>query len=332
MSKLITISPSPHNYGDSSISKLMYGVIIALLPALFVSIYFYGLGALIVTLTSVVSAVFFEFIITKFLLKRQPTIMDGSAIITGLLLAFNIPSNLPIWIIIIGALVAIGIGKLSFGGLGNNPFNPALVGRVFLLISFPAQMTTWPLPQGFATKYVDALSGATPLGVLQEEGVAKLNSIIEMSNDYSHVNFLLGNVGGSIGEVSAVALLIGLVYMLIRKIITWHIPVTVIATTAIFTGILWAVAPETYADPLFHIFTGGLLLGAIFMATDYATSPMSVRGMLVFGVGIGILTVVIRIWGSYPEGMSFAILLMNAFVPLINSYIKPKRFGEVIKK
>ncbi len=332
MSKLITISPSPHNYGDSSISKLMYGVIIALLPALFVSIYFYGLGALIVTLTSVVSAVFFEFIITKFLLKRQPTIMDGSAIITGLLLAFNIPSNLPIWIIIIGALVAIGIGKLSFGGLGNNPFNPALVGRVFLLISFPAQMTTWPLPQGFATKYVDALSGATPLGVLQEEGVAKLNSIIEMSNDYSHVNFLLGNVGGSIGEVSAVALLIGLVYMLIRKVITWHIPVTVIATTAIFTGILWAVAPETYADPLFHIFTGGLLLGAIFMATDYATSPMSVRGMLVFGVGIGILTVVIRIWGSYPEGMSFAILLMNAFVPLINSYIKPKRFGEVIKK
>lgn len=317
MENNLYVSPSPHIHGGDSISKNMYGVLIALIPAFLVSLYFFGLGALVVTATSVIACVLFEYLIQKFLMKQEPTLCDGSAILTGLLLAFNLPSNLPIWIIIIGALAAIGIGKMSFGGLGNNIFNPALVGRVFLLISFPAQMTTWPIAGKFPMVYMDGQTGATVLSAMKE-GVSEMPSYVDM---------LLGNMGGSLGEVGAIALLIGLVFMLIRRIITWHIPVSIIATVFIFTGIMHLVDPLQYANPVMHLLSGGLLLGAIFMATDYVTSPMSKNGMLVYGVGIGILTTVIRLFGAYPEGMSFAILIMNALTPLINNYIKPKHFG-----
>ena len=317
MENSLYVSPSPHIHGGDSISKNMYGVLIALIPAFLVSLYCFGLGALIVTATSVLACVIFEYLIQRFLMKKEPTLCDGSAILTGVLLAFNVPSNLPIWIILIGALAAIGIGKMSFGGLGNNIFNPALVGRVFLLISFPAQMTTWPVPDVFPMTYTDAETGATILASLHEGG-APLPAMVDM---------LIGRIGGSLGEVSAIALLLGFAFMLWKKIITWHIPVSILATVFVFTGILYLVNPTVYVNPFIHLLSGGLLLGSIFMATDYVTSPMSKNGMIVYGIGIGLLTAVIRIFGSYPEGMSFAILIMNAFTPLINSYIKPKHFG-----
>ena len=317
MENNLIVSPSPHIHGSDSISKNMYGVLIALVPAFLVSLYYFGLGALIVTATSVIACVLFEYLIQKFLMKKEPTVCDGSAILTGVMLAFNLPSNLPVWIILIGALAAIGIGKMSFGGLGNNIFNPALVGRVFLLISFPAQMTMWP-EVGQLTAYTDATTGATVLSLMNEGALDKLPTLVDM---------LFGKMGGSLGEVSALALLLGLVFMLWKKIITWQIPVSILLTVFVFTGIMHLVNPVQYASPFVHLLSGGLMLGAIFMATDYVTSPMSKNGMLVYGVGIGILTTVIRLFGSYPEGMSFAILIMNAFTPLINSYIKPKHFG-----
>lgn len=325
----LLISPSPHVHSGDSIEKNMYGVLIALIPAFICSVFFFGMGAIIVTLTSVVACLFFEYVIQKYLLKQQPTIFDGSALITGVLLAFNVPSNLPIWIILIGALVAIGIGKMSFGGLGCNIFNPALVGRVFLLISFPVQMTTWPLPEGFASSYIDARTGATPLGMLKEavKSGQSLTDVLTPDFFSGYKNMLLGNMGGSLGEVAALALLVGFVYMLFRKIITWHIPVTIFATVILFSGILNLCNPEHFAGPVFHLLSGGMMLGAIFMATDYVTSPMTVKGMIIYGAGIGILTVVIRVFGAYPEGMSFAILIMNAFTPLINRYCKPVRFA-----
>lgn len=321
MENKLYVSPSPHIHGGDSISKNMYGVLIALVPAFLVSLYFFGLGALIVTVASVFFCVLFEYLIQKFLMKKEPTIQDGSAILTGVLLAFNLPSNLPIWIIAIGALAAIGIGKMSFGGLGNNIFNPALTGRIFLLISFPAQMTTWPLVDSlnaFPMTYTDATTGATVLSLLNEGALDKLPTVTDM---------LVGDMGGSLGEVSALALLLGMFYMLWKKIITWHIPVSIFVTVFVFTGIMHLVNPAHYASPVVHLLSGGLMLGAIFMATDYVTSPMSKGGMIIYGVGIGLLTTVIRLFGSYPEGMSFAIFIMNALTPLINSYVKPKHFG-----
>ena len=321
----VNISPSPHVHGGDSIEKNMYGVLIALVPTFIFSIVFFGLGAILVTLTSVVACLVFEYVIQKYLMKQRPTIWDGSAIITGVLLAFNLPSSLPLWIVVIGALVAIGIGKMSFGGLGNNIFNPALVGRVFLLISFPVQMTTWPVPNGFAT--ADAVTGATPLALVKEavkNGQAVGDAL--SSAGFSTGNLILGNMGGSLGEVAAIGLLLGFAYMLIRKIISWHIPVAIFATVIVFSGILNLADPAQFAGPVFHLFTGGLMLGAIFMATDYVTSPMTHKGMLIYGVGIGLLTVIIRVFGAYPEGMSFAILIMNGFTPLINRYCKPRRF------
>ena len=317
MENKLYVSPSPHIHGGDSISKNMYGVLIALVPAFLVSLYFFGLGALIVTVASVFFCVLFEYLIQKFLMKKEPTIYDGSAILTGVLLAFNLPSNLPIWIIAIGALAAIGIGKMSFGGLGNNIFNPALTGRIFLLISFPAQMTTWPVV-GQLTSYADATTGATVLSLMNEGALDKMPTLSDM---------LIGNMGGSLGEVSALALLLGMFYMLWKKIITWHVPVSIFVTVFVFTGIMHLVNPVQYAIPFVHLLSGGLMMGAIFMATDYVTSPMSKSGMIVYGVGIGILTTVIRLFGSYPEGMSFAIFIMNGVTPLINSYMKPKHFG-----
>jgi electron transport complex protein RnfD len=331
MNKLFTISPSPHVYEDTTVKRLMFDVVIAMLPALAISIYFFGMGAIIVTLTAVVSCLAFEWLIQKYILKQEPSISDGSAIVTGILLAFNVPTSLPIWIIIVGSLVAIGVAKMSFGGLGNNPFNPALVGRVFMLISFPVQMTSWPVPTGFNNSYTDAVTGATPLGVMKE-GIGMGESVSSIMDKIpSHMELFYGHMGGSMGEVAAIALILGLVYMLYKKVITIHIPASILLTIVAFTGILWFINPESNADPLFHILTGGVMLGAIFMATDYVTSPMSVKGMWIYGIGIGLITVSIRVYGAYPEGISFAILIMNAFVPLINMYIKPKRFGEEVK-
>jgi len=324
---------SPHAHGTDSVERNMYGVIVALVPALVVSLAYFGIGSAIVLATSVAACVFFEWAINKFVLKNERlTIADGSAVLTGLLLGFNLPSNLPVWIIVIGALVAIGIAKMTFGGLGSNIFNPALVGRCFLLVSFPAQMTSWP-KVGQLTSYLDAETGATPLSVMKYAIKSGDASVLDRLPD--SVYMLLGNNpadgAGTIGEVCAIAMLLGFAYLLWKKIITWHIPVSIIATVFVFSGLCHLACPY-YADPLSEILSGGLMLGAIFMATDYVTSPMTARGQIIYGVAIGFLTVVIRNWGSYPEGMSFAILIMNAFTPLINTYVKPKRYGEVVKK
>ena len=331
MSKLI-VSLSPHAHGTDTVERNMYGVMIALLPALLVSFYYFGLGSVIVCLTSVAACVFFEWAINKFVLgNERNSILDGSAALTGLLLGFNLPSNLPIWIIIIGALFAIGVAKMSFGGLGCNIFNPALVGRAALLVAFPAQMTTWP-KVGQLGAYVDVETGATPLALMKEAIKSGDASVLNQLPDATAL--LLGNHpdgAGALGEICALALLLGLAYMLWKKIITWHIPVSIIGTVFVFSGLLHLINPA-YADPCTVILTGGLMLGAIFMATDYVTSPMTAKGQLIYGVAIGFLTVVIRNWGAYPEGMSFAILIMNAFTPLINTYVKPKRFGEVPAK
>jgi len=331
MGKLLSVSLSPHVHGGNSVKKEMYGVIMAMIPAMLVGFYFFGLDAVRVTAISVLAAVGFEYLIQKFLIKGEPTITDGSAIITGMLFAFNMPSNLPVWIILIGIFVAIGVGKMTFGGLGQNPFNPALVGRVFLLVSFPVQMTTWPKVSVLNFSMVDAETAATPLALVKEglKNGESLSSLMEKIP--SIMDMFIGQVGGSLGEISAVAIALGGAYMLWKKIISWHIPVAMLGTMAVFSGILHFASPEAYAGPAFHLLTGGAMLGAVFMATDMVTSPMTHKGMLIFGVGIGLLTILIRVFGAYPEGVSFAILIMNAFVPLINTYVKPKRFGEVKK-
>lgn len=318
MNKLI-VAPAPHVHSGDSVRKNMLNVIIALIPAYLVSLYFFGLGAFIVSATAVVSCVVFEYLIQRFICKQKTSIGDLSAVLTGMLLGFNLPSNLPVWMVVVGALVAIGVAKMSFGGLGNNLFNPALVGRVFLLISFPAPMTTWPKPTPLTMSYLDAQTAATPLTLMKEKGVEALPTLWEM---------FIGHMGGSLGEVSALALLIGGIYLIETKTISWHIPVSILLTVFVFSGILWLANGEVYANPMIHLLSGGLMLGAIFMATDYVTSPMSPLGQIVYGIGIGIITIVIRVFGSYPEGMSFAILIMNAATPLINMYIHPKRFGE----
>lgn len=313
MSQMLTISASPHLHTSRSVSKCMWHVIVALLPAVACSLYYFGLGAMVVIAASILGCVIVEYAINRWMLRAPSTIGNGSAVLTGLLLALNLPSNIPVWIVLIGSVVAIGIGKMSFGGLGCNIWNPALVGRVFLLISFPAQMTSWPVPLENQWCYLDATTGATTLGML------KLGEISPDSVDLWHN--ALGLTAGSLGEVSALALLLGFAWLLVTRVITWHIPVAIFASVALFA---LAVGDNIGVQLL----SGGLMLGAIFMATDYVTSPMSRKGMIVYGVMIGVITVVIRKWGAYPEGVSFAILLMNSFVPLIDRYIKPRKFGE----
>ena len=344
MSKLI-VSLSPHAHGTDSVERNMYGVIIALLPALLASFWYFGIGSAIVCLTSVVACVLFEWAINRFILGNpQNTVLDGSAALTGLLLGMNLPSNLPIWIIIIGALFAIGVGKMTFGGLGQNIFNPALVGRCVLLVAFPAQMTTWPksgnlLAYPISSDPIDGLTGATPLS-LMKQAITSDEPQKYLDQLPSSLDLLLGNHvnaegalgAGTIGEVCALALIIGLCFMLWRKIITWHTPVSIIGTVFVVSGLMYLIDPAHYAGPVQVILSGGLMLGAIFMATDYVTSPMTGKGQIIYGVCIGLLTIAIRNWGAYPEGMSFAILIMNAFTPLINNYVKPKRFGEVPAK
>src|SRR5574344_146311 len=318
MSNKLIVSLSPHAHGSDRVERNMSGVIIALIPALIVSFIYFGRGSLIVCSTSVIACVFFEWALTKFILKKkQNTITDGSAIITGLLLGFNLPSNLPVWIIIIGALVAIGVAKMTFGGLGCNPFNHALVGRVFLLVSFPVQMTSWPVA-GQLFRYTDAITDATPLSIMKNAITKNDPSLLDKLPD--SISMLLGNPGlnhgaGSLGEVCALALIAGLIYLLARKIITWHIPISIFATVFVLSGLMNLASP-VYANPIQELLSGGLMLGAIFMATDYVTSPMTSTGQIIYGVSIGFLTVVIRAFGSYPEGMSFAILIMNSFTPI----------------
>jgi Na+-translocating ferredoxin:NAD+ oxidoreductase subunit D len=331
MNKVLTVSPSPHIFGSVSIPKIMYGVVIALLPAFLFSIWIFGINALFVNIVAIFSCMATEFVIQKFIMKSPVRISDGSAMVTGILLAFNLPANIPLWMVAIGSLFAIGVGKMVYGGLGSNPFNPALAGRVFLLISFPVQMTSWPLPFQANLHPMDATTGATPLGIVKE-GIKNGETIPDLLNKLPDSGQLfMGMMGGSLGEISALALLLGFAWLVYRRIITWHIPVIVVFTIFAFTGILWLIDPLHNASPVFHILTGGVLLGAIFMATDLVTSPMTKTGMIIYAAGIGLLTVIIRIYGAYPEGVSFAILIMNAFVPLINKYIKPKRFGGMLK-
>lgn len=328
---LLTVSGSPHVHAQQDVKGIMYDVVIAMIPATLIAVYFFGLDSARVIFISVTACLFFEWLIQKYLLKGPVTITDGSAIVTGVLLAFNVPSSLPAYMIIAGAMVAIGIAKMSFGGLGKNPFNPALIGRVFLLISFPVQMTSWPMPQpAFSPEIVDALSGPTTLGFYREGIMAgKTVSEIITSPDYPGiVNDLTGAQGGSLGEMSAVALLLGAFYLFLKKVITWHIPVSFLGTAFLFATILWKINPEGYLDPLTSLLAGGMILGIFFMATDMVTTPMSIKGQIIFGIGAGIITITIRNWGAYPEGISFAILIMNAFTPLINKAFKPKRFGK----
>ncbi|TKG95860.1 RnfABCDGE type electron transport complex subunit D [Puteibacter caeruleilacunae] len=328
MSKHLTVSPSPHVKGSESVQKIMLWVVLAMVPALAWSFMVFGLGAVRTTLTAILACLLFEFVIQKYLLKSEPTLMDGSALVTGILLAFNVPSTLPVWMIIAGALVAMGIGKLSFGGLGNNPFNPALVGRVFLLISFPVEMTLWPVN---ANSGIDGVTGATPLALLKE-GIKSGTPISELASEIpSNVSMLLGNIGGSLGEVSALLLILGGLFMLYKKVITWHVPVSILGTIFAVAGILWMVNPEQYIEPTFHILAGGAMLGAIYMATDMVTSPMTAKGQIIYGIGIGLITITIRVFGAYPEGISFAILIMNGVTPLINRYVKPAGFGRGAK-
>ncbi|MBF0384564.1 MAG: RnfABCDGE type electron transport complex subunit D [Candidatus Omnitrophica bacterium] len=325
---LLKVSFAPHAHGGQSVSQIMLYVIVALLPAMLVGIWVFGPKALEITLTAVISCVLFEYFTQKFILKVKPTINDFSAAVTGVLLAFNLPSNIPLWMVVIGSFAAIVIAKMTYGGIGNNPFNPALVGRVFLLVSFPVAMTSWPKPFAYTVGGVDVITAATPLSILKE-GVKNTEALTTiMAKMPSYLDLFIGIRGGCIGEISVLALILGGIYLLYKKIISWHIPVSMIFGILIFSGILWLTDPSKYADPFFHIMTGGVFLGAIFMATDMVTSPITPKGKLIFGSLIGILVILIRVFGAYPEGVSFAILIMNAFVPLIDRYTRPKRFGE----
>ena len=319
MANKFFVSPSPHVHSDYSTVRLMGDVVSALLPALMVSVRVFGWNVLAITAVSIASCVLLEFLVQKYLVKGPVTVNNLSAVVTGLLLAMNLPANIPLWIVVVGAIVAICVAKMPFGGLGKNIFNPALAARVFLLIAYPVQMTSFPAPtiKGF----VDAYSGATPLG-------AAKGHLVDFAS-FDVAGMFTGAMGGSFGEISALALLLGFAYLLMRKVITWHIPVAVIGTMVAFAAIYGATmgGAMVWQMPIFHILAGGALLGAIFMATDYVTSPMTAKGMVIYGIGIGVITMCIRLWGAYPEGMSFAILIMNSVVPLINKYVKPKRFG-----
>lgn len=326
MNKLL-VSPSPHVHAPVSTKSLMRDVVIALLPAVIVSVVFYGLGEIVVLATSVISCVLIEYLITRFLLKKPSTICDYSAAVTGILLALNLPYTTPWWVVFIGALFAIGVVKMTFGGLGQNIFNPAIAGRVFLLVSFPSYMTKWQMPQGLFG--LDAVTGSTPLGMITE-GLAKglLVPEIMSANGLSYSQMLFANLGGSVGEISALALLAGFVYLLVRRVIKPHITLSIWGTVAAVSLIFWLINPDRFTDPVFNLLTGGMILGSCFMATDYVTSPMTVKGGIVYGIGIGFITLMIRYFGSYPEGMSFAILIMNSVVPLINMWFHQKKYGR----
>ena len=326
MNKLL-VSPSPHIHSAVSTTSLMRDVVIALLPAALVSVVFYGWMELLILAVSIASCVLLEYAITRYLMKAPSTVCDLSAVVTGLLLGLNLPATTPWWIVIIGAVSAIGVAKMSFGGLGQNPFNPAITARVFLLISYPTYMTHWEAPQGLFG--ADAVTGPTPLGMVKE-GLLQGQTVPQIKAEYGldYGQMLFANIGGTAGEVCAIALLLGFVYLLVRRVIRPHITLSIWATVAVVSLIFWLAAPDRFTDPLFNLLTGGMILGSCFMATDYVTSPMSVKGGIIFGIGIGFITMMIRYFGSYPEGMSFAILIMNAFVPLLNMWFHQKKYGR----
>ena len=327
MTEKLNISLSPQIHGARSTKRIMWMVAASLIPALLIAFWTFGVDAFIITFICVGSCLLTEWIITQFIMRKPATIFDGSAVITGILLAFNLPSILPWWMAVIGSIMAIGIGKMSFGGLGKNIWNPALVGRVFLLISFPAAMTTWPTgvdagakmivttgaSTGASLEALDAHTGATLLSMMKSNGADAL--------DPDYLGMMIGNMNGSLGEVGSFAILAGLLFLLAMRIVTWHIPVAVLGSAAFFSWVFGG-------NPILDLFAGGLILGACYMATDYVTSPMSRKGQLIFGILIGFITIIIRRFGSYPEGVSFAILLMNSFTPLINRYCAPTPFGE----
>ena len=325
--KKLVVSHWPHLRSDRTIASIMYDVVIALIPPGIAAWYFFGLLGLKVIVLSVIFTLIFEWLFIWMRtgkpfdkVIRDNLLLDGSALVTGLLLAYNLPATSPWWLILIGALVAMGLGKHVYGGLGNNPFNPAILARVFLLIAFPSYMSYWikPVNNFFS---LDAVTQATPLGALQVNGVSAIHK-------WTYWQLFIGAKGGSIGETSVLAILIGAAYLFWKGHINWRIPGSYILTTFIITGIFWLINPNKFADPLFHLLTGGLALGAFFMATDMVTSPITPLGEIIFGIGCGLLTAIIRLFGGYPEGVSFSILIMNMFVPLINRYTIPRKFGD----
>lgn len=326
MNNKLLVTFSPHIRDDLTTSKVMLHVVYALLPAVAVSIYFFGIYAIKTYLLTIVFTLFFEYIFLK-IRKREITLHDNSALVTAILLAMNLPPDSPWWLIAVGSFIAIVIGKQIYGGLGQNPFNPALVARVFLLISWPAQMTNWIKPVPMHQSFIfDAVSTATPLGQAKAEIISH-GKIVGQYNDI--LNYAGGYMAGSLGEVAAIAILAGGIYLLIKRIISYHIPFSYLLGFLVIVVPYWLVSPEKTLNPIVHLTTGGLMLGVFFMATDMVTSPVTKKGQIIFGLGCGVLTAVIRLFGSYPEGVSFAILIMNAFVPLIDYYLRPKSFGEV---
>jgi electron transport complex protein RnfD len=333
-SELLVISSSPHAHDGSSVDRIMWDVVMALTPALLAAIFFFGLDALRLVGVCVATCLLTEWSCRK-MMKRPNTLSDWSAVVTGILLAFNLPPGLPTWMAVAGSVFAIAIAKQVFGGLGYNPFNPALAARAFMLISFTGAMTTWSKsswPALLAGYEADAMTTATPLGFIKE--AMKSGQSLPNFTSQSLQDFFFGNMNGCIGETSALALLLGAAYLFYRKVITWHIPVTYIATVFVYAAVLRYFWPNEAITPLAHVLSGGLFLGALFMATDMVTSPVTKRGMLVFGIGCGVLTMLIRTskTGAYPEGVSFAILIMNAFTPLINRVTRNKVFGSDGKK
>lgn len=342
MARLFTVSATPHLRDRTDVPAIMRSVIIALLPALVGAIYYFGVRAIWITAISVVTCVVTEAVIER-LTQKPLTIWDGSAVVTGILLAFNLPSGISWWIPMLGGIFAIAVGKMTFGGIGYNPLNPALLGRVFLLFSFPVQMTTtWQKPTGFPG--LDAETTATPLNILKESaGVlhnpgqysidavnAAMSRIADLNSSF--VDLFFGNRSGCIGETSVLLLLIGAVYLMYKRYVGWKIPFSFIATVAVLSWVFGGYQGLFTGPWLFHILSGGLILGAFYMATDMVTSPLTFRGRILYGVGCGALTVVIRLIGGFPEGVSFAILLMNLTVPLLDRYSKPAVFGKAAQR
>jgi electron transport complex protein RnfD len=315
--KTLVISSSPHFHTGDSVPKIMWTVVVALLPATAMAVYYFGIPAVVMIGVCVAAALVTEIIMNK-MKGESLTIGDGSAAITGLLLALTLPPSLPLSAGIIGSVFSIAVGKQIFGGLGYNIFNPALLGRAFLQASFPVAMTTWTYPDTEKYADIDAVTAATPLGQFKFEKIL---------TDYG--DLLTGNVGGSLGETSALAVIIGGVLLLVMKYADWRIPLSYLGSVFLIGGLFWYIVPEQYPDPIFQLLSGGLMIGALFMATDMVTSPITPTGAWIFGAGAGIVLIIIRLFGGVPEGVMYSILFMNAFTPLINRYTRPKYFGEV---
>ncbi len=330
----LVVSSSPHAHSGEDVRKIMLTVVLALVPACAAGVWVFGLRALLVLAVCAGSAVCFEAMLARFM-HRPVRIADGSALLTGLLLGMNLAAGTPLWMGVVGSLLAIGLGKMIYGGLGYNPFNPALIGRVALLLAFPGALTTWVKPCGLTAwaRNVDGMTAATPLGQLSVLGRWLPDQVLALDGQpITLLDCFLGRIGGCIGETSALALLLGGAILIARRVIRWQVPAGFIGTVAVVMAIAHGVAPDRYAPAIFHLLTGGLLLGAFFMATDMVTSPVGRLGGLVFGIGCGLITCVIRLWGSYPEGVSFSILIMNALTPLIDRWTAGRPFGSAKAK